>query len=308
MGKKPKAKASASAVSKQQEEDAAAEAEKLAAREVWKKRKEETQWAQAQLAALASQRGIAAKSEAGAWMAQSHTWHEAKLATLAKCLEGKLMDVIPERMREGIELYVLQCATGVGEDVQTGFNEHRDIYTELPDVESAYFREPETAGSLRVIEEVKAWTDVEVEPMDQFATIFLATSSSAGVHEAALTRLGGLLFQHTKENGKRASGAEGLRASSLMPSVAAAMRKYVRDDDVQRRGCAVIRGFALMDGQLTPMLQEGGAKLAVDAVNAHSRSPDVVKTGNAAMEAMASKAEPLDLQMMKEEGVHHERK
>jgi len=302
---KPKAKSSASASKK--DEEAESEAAQAAARAIWKKRKEETQWAQMQLSTLSSQREIAAKSEAGAWIMESHQWHEAKLATLVKCLEGKLMDVIPQAMREGIESYALQGAKGFGEDLRPSFKEHRDIYTELPEVESVYFRPPETAGSKSIIEEIKTWADVEPEPMDQFLTTFLSASASAGVHEAALARLGGLLFQHTLENGKRAAGAEGLKASSLMPAIAGAMRKYLRDAEVQRRGCAVIRGFAMMDGQLTPMLQEGGAKLAVDAVNAHPRVPDVFKTGTAAMEAMASKAEPMDLQMMKEAGVHHER-
>jgi len=302
---KPKAKSSAS-VSKNDEADAEAAAQ-AAARAVWKKRKEETQWAQTQLSTLSSQREAATNSQAGAWIVESHQWHEAKLATLVKCLEGKLMDVIPQGMREGIESYASQGANGFADDLRSVFNDHRDIYIELPEVESVYFRPPETSGSMCVIEEIKAWVDVEPEPMDQFLTTFLYGSASAGVHEAALARLGGLLFQHTLENGKRAAGAEGLKASSLMPAVAGAMRKYLRDAEVQRRGCAVIRGFALMDGQLTPMLQEGGATLAVGAVNAHPRVPDVVKTGTAAMEAMASKAEPMDLQMMKEAGVHHER-
>jgi len=302
----PKAKAGAADAKKAAEaEEAAASA---AAREVWKKRKEATLWAQGQLSALASQRDAAAKSEAAAWMADPHQWHEAQLAKVVKCLEGKLLDVIPQDMREGIEAYVSQCAEGGGEEVKASFQEHREIYAELPDVETAYFRAPETAAFERCIAEIKVWDDVEPEPMDQFATVFFSPATSAGVYEAALAKLGGLLFQHTSESGKRKSGAEGLKASTLMPHVAAALRKYVRDADVQRRGCAVIRGFALMEGQLTPMLQEGGAKLAVDAVNAHPRNADVVKTGTAAMEAMALKAEPMDFAIMKEAGVHHERK
>lgn len=302
---KAKSKASVSSAKEAEAETAAASA---AARAVWKKRKEEIQWAQTQVSALTMQREAAAKSKAGAEVVESHRWHEAQLANLMKCLEAKTYDIIPPDMREGIESYVSQFAQGAGEETHRSFEEHRDIYAELPEMESVYSRPSETAASMTLIEEIKAWTDVEPEPMDQFVTIFLSPTASAGVHEAALVRLGGMLFQHTRENGARASGAEGLKASSLMPPVAAAMRKYLRDGEVQRRGCAVIRNFALMDGQLTPMLQEGGAKLVVDAVNAHTRVQDVVKTGNAAMEAMASKAEPMDFQTMKEAGVHHEKK
>lgn len=302
---KPKAKAAELEAQRKAEEEAAAE--QAAARVIWKKRKEETQWTQTQISALASQREAAAKSETGAWLIDAHKWHESQLSGLVKCLEGKLLDEIPQGIRDGINAYVAQCAQGAGEEVRSSFNEHRDIYAEMPDVETAYFRPSETAGDKSNIEEIQAWTDVEPEPMEQFTTIFLAPSSSACVHEAALVKLGALLFQKTLESGKRAMGAEGLKASSLMPAVAVSMKQYSRDADVQRRGCAVIRGFALMEGQLTPMLQEGGAKLVADACNAHARVPDVVKTATATMEAMASKAEPGDYVMMKDAGVYHER-
>mmetsp|Transcript_109917 Transcript_109917/g.245537 ORF Transcript_109917/g.245537 Transcript_109917/m.245537 type:complete len:316 (-) Transcript_109917:70-1017(-) len=305
---KAKAKAKASASAKAEEEAAAAEQNE--ARRIWQQRKDTTRWAQAQLAALAAQREEAAKDEVGAWAQEPHKWHEAQLANLVKHLEAKRLDVAPDGLKEGVERYVAQCAKGATEEVRVRFREDRDLYAEVPEPEAgAYVRPPNTASDDTAIAQIKAWESAGVEDMEEFVCVVRALPSSPAVQEAALARLGGLLYQFTSETGARKSGAEGLSATCLMTMVNAAMKEHILDPEVQRRGCAVIRGFALMTGQLTPMLEAGGARLAAEAVNAHARHPDVVKTGNAAMEAMAQKAEigSRDLEMMREAGVHHTR-
>mmetsp|Transcript_4316 Transcript_4316/g.6888 ORF Transcript_4316/g.6888 Transcript_4316/m.6888 type:complete len:309 (-) Transcript_4316:50-976(-) len=305
--KKPKAKAKTSA---EKAAEAAEEAEANEAKRIWLQRKNDGKWAQAQLEALGAQRQAAAKDGCD-WLVEPHKWHEAQLARLVACLESKRIDGVSQGLREGVGAYVAQCAQAASDEVRSGVLDDRELYAELPEAEpGAYVRAAVTHAEEAVIAQIKAWPDPSAESMEEFVTVVRALPTSASVQEAGLVRLGGFLHQFSSETGKRKSGAEGLSATSLMSFVAAAMTEHLRDADVQRRGCAVIRGFALMDGQLSQMLEEGGAKLLVAAVNSHARVPDVVKTGNAAMEAMAEKAEigSRDLDMMRAGGVHHERK
>merc|ERR1712157_439548 len=118
------AKAKVSAADLQREKEEAAEAE--AAKALFMKRREDTKWAEAQLSVLVAQRKVAEESEATALIVESHKWHETQISNLLQCLQAKIMDVIPQPMREGIESYVLKCAQGTGDEVQAAFKEQRD--------------------------------------------------------------------------------------------------------------------------------------------------------------------------------------
>jgi len=292
---KGKAKAKASAADLKKEKEAAAEEE--AAKALYAKRGEETQWAQAQLSALTTQ-----QVEDTASIAEAHKWHEGQKGNLLKCLNAKIVDVIPAGMRAGVESYVSQCAEGCGLEVQAAFKEHRDIYAELPDMETVYVRPPDKAN-LSLIEECKAHADCEWDSMEYFAKFYVNHGTSAEVNDAGLRQLYRLMDKHTDKDGKRSSKADGLEAATLMPAVAAVMRKYLSDNEIQRLGCCVITLFALMNGQLKPMLEEGGGELCVEAKEAHPRVVDVNKAADVAMKAMASKATPEDLELMAGAGI-----
>jgi len=298
---KGKAKAKASAADLKKEKEAAAEEE--AAKALYAKRGEETQWAQAQLSALTTQ-----QVEDTASIAEAHKWHEGQIGNLLKCLNAKIVDVIPASMRAGIESYVSQCAEGCGSEVQAAFKEHRDIYAELPDMETVYVRpelvRPELIkANLTLIEECKAHDDCAWEPMEYFMKFYVNHTHSAGVNDAGLRQLYRLIDKHTDKDGKRSSKADGLEAATLMPAVAEVMRKYLSDNEIQRLGCCVITLFALMNDQLKPMLDEGGGELCVGAKETHPRVVDVNKAADVAMKAMASKATPEDLELMAGAGI-----
>merc|ERR1712032_25699 len=77
------------------------------------------------------------------------------------------------------------------------------------------------------------------------------------------------------------------------------------DAQVQRAGCAALRGLSLTKGQLGLLRDAGGIQLAVEAVRAHYKDKDVAMAGNGAFWAMCQKAgkNSPELSTMREAGV-----
>mmetsp|Transcript_45752 Transcript_45752/g.126954 ORF Transcript_45752/g.126954 Transcript_45752/m.126954 type:complete len:334 (+) Transcript_45752:98-1099(+) len=287
MGKKPaaKSKAKAKAAPEPEKEDEAESAEKLEAKRIWQQRREASKWAQSQLDAIRGQVEAAAKKGNCDWLQVTHEFHEVRLIKLAKRLAEKTLDGVPDELRSGIEAYLSQFAGGK-EVTQEGLCEHREAWDALePEGGAAYARAAETPEAVAAAEQLRAWSDASEAGVQKFADVLRAHSASPGVQEAGLTRIGGLLAE-----AREGSAAGGLTSPALMPLIDSAMRGHLRDPDVQRSGCAALRGLALADAQLPHLCDAGGVHLAVEAVKEHFKSKEVALAGNGAFWAMAKSA------------------
>merc|ERR1712187_171059 len=65
------------------------------------------------------------------------------------------------------------------------------------------------------------------------------------------------------------------------------MKGHLADPEVQRSGCAALRGVAMAHGQLPALCDAGGVQMAVQAVRTHFKLKEVVSAGNGAFWAMA---------------------
>lgn len=288
MGKKPdpKAKAKAKAEPTPTAEELKEAEAKAEARRIWQRRKDDTKWAQSQLALLEDQKESASKG-GQAWLVDSHKWHQAKLRSIIKALEEKLLDAVPDDLKSGAESYVAQAS---GKDVQEdSFKDGRELYKELKLEDEEYERAAASPAAISAAEEISSWTDASADGMSKFVSILKSFSDSAQAQEAGLSRIGWLFNEH-KGKDPTSSEISGLNAEALYSAVEAAMRGFARDAEVQRAGCAAIRGLGGAEGQLAPICEAGAAKLLVDALRIHLKVVDVAQAGNAAFWAMSQKA------------------
>eukprot|EP00930_Biecheleria_cincta_P102530 TRINITY_DN94284_c0_g1_i1.p1 TRINITY_DN94284_c0_g1~~TRINITY_DN94284_c0_g1_i1.p1 ORF type:complete len:344 (+),score=92.45 TRINITY_DN94284_c0_g1_i1:55-1086(+) len=297
MGKKPVAKgkakagySSSEAAKAPSEEELKEEAAKAEARRLWQQRKDGTKWAQAQLAALEAQREAAAK-EGQDWPQAPHKFHESQLNRVVKTLEEKLLDGVPDSLKASVEAYVAQLAGGAA-GKQEGFREERELYKDLELVEdpnAIYVREAASEEDAKLVQEISAWTDATEQGMKKFASLLIGRASSSHVQDAGLCRIGWLFTEH-KDAEPGSSATSGLTAAVLMPAIEAGMKGCKKDPEVQRAGCAALRGLGQAEGQLAPLLEAGGAALITEALTIHLKIEDVCQTANAAVWNMSQKA------------------
>uniref|UniRef100_A0A7S4R5P0 Uncharacterized protein n=1 Tax=Alexandrium monilatum TaxID=311494 RepID=A0A7S4R5P0_9DINO len=282
MGKKPAAgKAKAKASSKKAEPEPEEEQptpEQLEAKRLWQQRREASKWAQAQLAAVREQVAAAKKAKLD-WLEAAHEFHEIRLIKLAKRLEEKTLDAVPQELRDGVEAYLSQCAGGPATEKE-GFDERRGAWDALDQDSAAYVRKPESPEAAAAAEALKAEQAAEA-----VTKAMVAHAASPAFQEAGLIRLGGLF-------GQAREGAElpGLTCEATMPAIGAAMRGHLADPGVQRAGCAALRGLAMAPGQLPLLRDAGGIEVVVTALNAHYKDKEVALAANGAFWAMAQSA------------------
>jgi len=291
MGKKPAVKAKAKAQPKT-EAELKAEAEaaeeekrKLEARRLWQQRKDAGKWAQKQIEVLAEQRE-AAVAKGSTWLEEPHKWHELQLKQVMQRLELKLMDGVPDELKASVESYASQCADGA-EDKQAAFKDDREMYAGLPHLEDdgPYVRAAQSPEAVKIAEELAAWTDTSAVGVSRFVALMREHRASAAVQEAGVTRIGFLVAEAPE-----GAPCEGFTAEGLMPAVEPAMREWIRDPEVQRRGCAALRSLAKTKGQISPMIDAGAAPLLFNCVKEHFKIPDVVLAGTAACWEMSQAA------------------
>eukprot|EP00933_Yihiella_yeosuensis_P057724 TRINITY_DN5774_c0_g1_i6.p1 TRINITY_DN5774_c0_g1~~TRINITY_DN5774_c0_g1_i6.p1 ORF type:complete len:341 (+),score=114.28 TRINITY_DN5774_c0_g1_i6:73-1095(+) len=289
--KKPKAKAKSSAkaepvVSAEEQKEAEAKAE---ARRIWTARKEGQKWATKKVEELQAQRE-AAKKDSQAWLEEHHKWHEAKLQLLAKSLEDKLLDGIPDEVKTGFDAYLAQCAEGAA-GKEDNFKDHRDLYKDLSMADEPaenYVRDAASPEAASAADTISAWTDTTPDGMSKFVEILTAHANSAHVQDAGLCRIG-WLFQEHKDK-PPAAEIGGLTAEVLYAPLKATMITFKNDKDLQKAGCAALRGLAMTDGQLQYVCENGAADLLTTAIKVHLKVADVVQAANAAFWAMSQKA------------------
>jgi len=259
------------------------------AKAIFMKRKAELRWAQSQLDALELQRRTAALAD-DSWLEEPHQFHKSGLVHLVKCLDTKLLDEVPAELHSGIDAYVAQCAEGTA-GKKDGFLDDREMYKTLPVIEDPvgeYVRAVESSpDAATATEAITAWVDTSAEGMAKFAALLNTQLASPYVQEAGLARIGALCAEQAKEGGK---SSEGLQAGILLPAIQAGMRAWLNDSVVQHKGCAAIRGLALLEGQLALMCEAGGAQLLVAAIQTHFKNPELVMAGNGAFWAMSQRA------------------
>jgi len=294
MGKKPapKTKAKAKAAGYAAETPAEPEVEseeKLLAKKLWGQRREASKWIQAKLPIFRTQLEAAKKIKDSDWLQIAHEFHEIKLIKLAKRLEEKTLDEVTQDFRDGIEAYLAQCEKGpVAEEGE--LKKMQDVWKLIPAEEGAdYVRPEETSEDAKAaVEKLKAWDDVIVEGITKMTELMKANVTSAAVQEAGLVRIGWLYSDAGR--GKDMASAQGLTPAQLMPAIEAAMKSQMPDPEVQRAGCAALRGIATAEGQLSALCEKGGVTLAVEAVRTHYKNKEVVAAGNMAFWAMAKAA------------------
>lgn len=281
-GKKPAAKpkaASAKASAKKEPEEEQPTPEQLEAKRLWLQRREASKWVQAQLTAVRGQLEAAQKRGNCDWLQAAHEFHEKRLIRLAKRLEEKALDGVPQELRDAVEAYLSQCASGPNVE-QDKFEERREFWDLLDQDGDTFTRKPDSAEATVAIESIKAEKDAEA-----VAKIMRSHPDAPGVQEAGLTRFGGLF-------GQARDGADlpGLTCEALMPTINAGMRAHLPDPGVQRAGCAALRGLAMAPGQLPLMRDAGAIEVAVAALTAQYKDKEVALAANGAFWAMAQAA------------------
>merc|ERR1712070_581314 len=68
------------------------------------------------------------------------------------------------------------------------------------------------------------------------------------------------------------------------------MKSHLNDGELQRAGCAAMRGMSKAEGQLPALVDAGGAELVVAAILTHYKVKEAASTGNACLWAMSQKA------------------
>jgi len=291
MGKKPPARAKPKAKAEAPPEDPPEEesAEQLEKKRLWQQRREATKWTQAQLTVVRGQLEAAKSKGGNDWLQVAHEFHEIRLIKLAKRLDEKTLDALPQELREGVEAYLAQCASGPAAD-KDSFKTFEDAWDHLEaEGGEAYKRPPDSPEAAAVAEKLKAWSDASASGVAEMADLMKCQGASAGVQEAGLNRVG-KLFSEAREQGEATAAMAGLTSAALMPAIEAAMRGHPADPEVQRAGCAALRGIAMAPGQVGLMCDAGGVQLAVDAVRAHFKQKEVVLSANGAFWEMAKVA------------------
>lgn len=290
MGKKPPARAKPKAKAEAEPDPPEEEsAEQLEKKRLWQQRREATKWTQAQLTVVRGQLEAAKSKGSGDWLQVAHEFHEIRLIKLAKRLEEKTLDALPQELRDGVEAYLAQCIGGPAAD-KDGFKTVQDVWDHLEaEGGEAYKRPPESPEAAAAAEKLKVWSDASASGVAEMAALMKSQGDSASVQEAGLTRVGGL-FSEAREQAEPTSAMAGLTVALLMPAVEAAMRGHPADAEVQRRGCAALRGIAMAPGQLGFMCDAGGVQLAVEAVRTHFKQKEVVMAANGAFWEMAKVA------------------
>eukprot|EP00928_Gymnodinium_smaydae_P006349 TRINITY_DN12241_c0_g1_i2.p1 TRINITY_DN12241_c0_g1~~TRINITY_DN12241_c0_g1_i2.p1 ORF type:complete len:268 (+),score=96.59 TRINITY_DN12241_c0_g1_i2:988-1791(+) len=218
---------------------------------------------------------------------RAHKWHEDQLRKLMKRLELKLLDGVSDELKAKVEAYAAQCAEGASKEKPETFSDDRSIFDGLPELEDdgPYVRAAQTPEATKAAETLAAWTDTSASGMTTFIASMREHKASAGVQEAGVTRIGFLVAEAAD-----GPANEAFRAEVLMPGIEPAMREWVRDPEVQRRGCAALRSLAKTKGQMPPMIDAGAATLLANCLKEHYKVPDVVLAATAACWEMSQAA------------------
>eukprot|EP00928_Gymnodinium_smaydae_P078656 TRINITY_DN62762_c0_g1_i1.p1 TRINITY_DN62762_c0_g1~~TRINITY_DN62762_c0_g1_i1.p1 ORF type:complete len:326 (+),score=46.13 TRINITY_DN62762_c0_g1_i1:53-1030(+) len=232
-------------------------------------------WVSSKREVLATQREAAVK-RGDIWVEEHHTWHEERLAELLELLGSGVVTSVPEDVRDSVDFYVSQL-TDVADITEESFYDDRDMYGELligslSEQQAPYTRLPETPESEVAIQKLRGWTETHQQGMDKFSKLMREHFSSAGVAEAAVSRITALVAEHKDNAGT--SAAQGLEPKAMLQLVADTMHRFPRDADVQAQGCKAILSLARNSGKgsLYIVLEAGGAKLWVEALRAHLSS------------------------------------
>eukprot|EP00929_Paragymnodinium_shiwhaense_P004837 TRINITY_DN10604_c0_g1_i1.p1 TRINITY_DN10604_c0_g1~~TRINITY_DN10604_c0_g1_i1.p1 ORF type:complete len:337 (+),score=85.62 TRINITY_DN10604_c0_g1_i1:79-1089(+) len=290
MGKKPvgKAKAKAGYVKEEEPKETPEElAAKAEARRIWQVRKDASKWVTAQLEVVRNLVEAAkdrAKKDPCDWLVIALEFHEVRLIKLQKRLEEKTLDSLEQEFKDGIAAFLAQFSGGQVD--KENLKEFQQVWDIIPSEDGeSYKRQAETDASSGVIAELKEWSDGSEDGISKFASKMQGEASSGGVQEAGLIRIGGLFGE-----AERGASMPGLSTAALMPAISAAMKNHLKDPEVQRAGCAALRGLAKAEGQLPALCDAGGADLVVTAIQTHYKVKDVAATGNASIWAMAQAA------------------
>lgn len=260
-------------------------AEREARRRLYEQRRDGKKWANAQLDAIRKLLEETKKCANSDWLQVAIEFHEVRLIKLVKRLDDKEMDDVPQELKDGVAAFVSGCAGNKAEIQESGFNFFREVWDAVEMDGAKYVRAAESAEALLAIEQLKEWTDCSVEGIAKFTDVMKTSLSSPGAQQAGLTRIG-FLFSQAHEVSK----SEGLSAAGLMPSIKDGMSKHLVDPDVQRYGCAALRGVAMADGQLPGLCDAEGIELIVEALKAHFKISDVCTAANGAFWAMSQVA------------------
>jgi hypothetical protein len=306
MGKKPapkgkaKAKVEAKAPEPEVEEESA---ERLEAKRLWQQRRDASKWAKVQLEVIRGHQEAAKAKGNCDWLQVANDFHEIRLLRTCKRLEDKTLDAIPENLRQRMEAYLAQCSGGPNVE-ESKFNKDQDLWDLLPVEEGidAYQRIPATPEAEAAAEKAKAWADASAQGIAGLVSLMQDLAAFPLVQEAGLVRIGGL-FGEAREDG--APPMLGLTADKLMPVIGEGMKKHIADPEVQRSGCAALRGIAMADKQLPGLCDAGGVQLAVEAARIHFKVKDVVSAANGTFWAMAkaSGRNSPEIAVMREAGV-----
>jgi len=238
----------------------------------------EERWVSKQLAVLSAQRA-AASERRDLWVQERHRWHEARLGELLELFMAGAVTSLPDSVREDVEFYATQLADG-NDAAQESFYFDEEIYGDLLSAKRAagalpYTRPAETEEAEAVVEQLGRWSNVTQQGMDSFARLVKRHADSAGVAERAAARISALAADHKEQAGSLAT--RGLAPKPMLALVADAMRRFPYDPKVQVQGCAAVLSLARHSGKggAFTVLQGGGAKLWVEALQNNIMNPEV---------------------------------
>jgi len=276
-------------------------ADQMEARRIFTERRNATKWCEEQLLMFMGPTGLCEitkeagifranedRSKQGShdWLVVAHEFHQKKITRQRNRLKEKELDSIPQEVQEGVAAYLAQFPNKETDETRD-IKLFQQVWDCMDEGKEQFVRRAETDGDKKVIEELKAWSGNNVADMAKFTGLLQANLISAGVQEAGLMRLGWLCTEAGKEG---APPAEGLTVKSLLPAIKAGMEKHMADAQMQRAGCAALRGLALIDGQLGLLCDAGGATLAVNGLMTHFQEKDVAVAANGFFWAAGQKA------------------
>eukprot|EP00405_Crypthecodinium_cohnii_P013614 CAMPEP_0206449896 /NCGR_PEP_ID=MMETSP0324_2-20121206/18383_1 /ASSEMBLY_ACC=CAM_ASM_000836 /TAXON_ID=2866 /ORGANISM="Crypthecodinium cohnii, Strain Seligo" /LENGTH=331 /DNA_ID=CAMNT_0053919403 /DNA_START=35 /DNA_END=1030 /DNA_ORIENTATION=- len=285
MGKKPVAKTKAKAKAAPEPEEAAPTPEQLEAKRLWQQRREAAKWAQAQLEVVRGQLAAAQKKGQCDWLQVAHEFHEIRLIRLQKSLDAKEVEGASQALRDGLQAYLAQCASGPDVE-QDKFEKHQGIWADYEASTAGYQRPAETEEAAAAIEKIKGLAIEKEADVTTLVDTMKAFEGSAGVQEACLIRIGGALAKLQKDGEE----VPGFDVKGLLPPLAIGMRLHLQDAGVQKSGMAALRGLALAKGQLGFLRDGGGIEVAVESLHAQYKEKEVAEAANGAFSAMASNA------------------
>jgi len=152
--------------------------------------------------------------------------------------------------------------------------------------DATYVRAEETTESREVIDQVQTWEDTSQQGISKLMKLARDHSSSVGVQEALLQKIGALCFEKKDENG---AGVAGLAPKAMVTLVVRTADGLREDAKLQEAAITALRNLAIVS-RLDAVMENDGVRVVVSALQQHKANKDVCLAGVSLIHLLISKS------------------